>query len=291
MKLATAPVNWNSPDVPEYRPWTPYPRLLHEMATAGFSATEWASIMPQDPQILAADLKGHGLQMLGGFISLELRNPAKREAEVQRGLEIGRYFQSLGGSYLIAADSGDPRRIQEAGQVDPAGGLTDSQWESLGTGLNDLATLLKPTGVLLVFHNHVGTYVETANETSRLLDVTEAGLVGWCLDCGHLAYGGGDTLRMLEKYGDRVGYVHIKDVDGKILRMAHEQKWSFHDALKRFIFTRLGQGIVNVPAVIRALKSHHYDDWVVVEQDTTPNNPTEIARENRLYLESLLQEA
>jgi inosose dehydratase len=137
----------------------------------------------------------------------------------------------------------------------------------------------------------VGTYVETEDETSRLLDVTEAELVGWCLDCGHLAYGGGDTLRMLERYGDRVGYVHLKDVDGKILQMAHEEGWSFHDALKRFIFARLGQGIVNVPAVIKALKSHRYDDWVVVEQDTTPDNPTEIARENRLYLESLLQEA
>jgi hypothetical protein len=27
-----------------------------------------------------------------------------------------------------------------------------------------------------------------------------------------------DTLRMLEKYGIRVGYTHIKDVDGKILQ-------------------------------------------------------------------------
>ena len=37
MKIATAPVNWNSPDVPEYRPWTPYPQLLKEMQEAGYS--------------------------------------------------------------------------------------------------------------------------------------------------------------------------------------------------------------------------------------------------------------
>jgi hypothetical protein len=29
--------------------------------------------------------------------------------------------------------------------------------------------------------------------------------------------------------------------------------------------------------------------WLVVEQDTTPENPTDIARENRVYLEKLLQ--
>jgi inosose dehydratase len=289
MNLATAPVNWNSPDVPEYRAWTPYPQLLDEMEAAGYSATEWASIMPKDPGVLAKDLQARGLRMLGGFVGLELRNPEKRGEEVQRGLEIGRYFQSLGASFLIAADSGDARRIEEAGHVNPAGGLTDAQWESLGAGLNELAASLQPAGVRLVFHNHVGTYVETEAETSRLLDATEATLVGWCLDCGHLAYGGGETLRMLEKYGDRVGYVHLKDVDGDLLRRSREEGWGFHDALKRFIFARLGEGVVNIPAVIQALKGHRYDGWLVIEQDTTPLNPTEVARENRLYLEKLLQ--
>ena len=74
----------------------------------------------------------------------------------------------------------------------PSGGLSDAQWESLGAGLNELAASLRPAGVRLVFHNHVGTYVETEAETSRLLDAADAALVGWCLDCGHLTYGGGD---------------------------------------------------------------------------------------------------
>jgi inosose dehydratase len=289
MKLATAPVNWNSPDVPEYRAYTPYPQLLEEMAAAGYSATEWSSIMPQEPAVLAEDLRARGLLMLGGFVGLELRNPTKREQEVQKGVEIGKYFQSLGATYLIAADSGDPRRVQEAGRVNAANGLTDVEWDSLGAGLNELGALLSPTGIRVVFHNHVGTYVETEDETCRLLDTTDAALVSWCLDCGHLTYGGGDTLRMLTKYGDRVGYVHIKDVDGQILRRSREEGWSFHEALKHFIFPRLGEGMVNIPAVITALKDHRYDGWLVIEQDTTPLNPTTIARDNRLYLEALLK--
>ena len=254
MKLATAPVNWNSPDVPEYREYTPYPQLLEEMAAAGYSATEWSTIMPKDPDVLGPDLRARGLQMLGGFVGLELRNANKRAQEIQKGLEIGNYFKSLGASYLIAADTGDARRIQEAGRVTSC--LTDSQWNSLGSGLNELASALKPAGVQLVFHNHVGTYVETEAETSRLLDVTDPSLVGWCLDCGHLTYGGGDTLRMLQRYGQRVGYIHIKDVDGQILQRSRQEAWSFHGALKSFIFTKLGQGIVNMPAVIQALKNH-----------------------------------
>jgi len=154
----------------------------------------------------------------GCFVGLELRNRQKRDAEIARAVEIGRFFQSAGGGYLIAADSGDDRRRAEAGHVDPSGALTNEQWKSLGTGLNDLARELAPIGVRVVFHNHVGTCVETEEETTRLLDETDPDLVSWCLDCGHLTYGGGDTLRALKKYGNRVGYVHIKDVDGHILQ-------------------------------------------------------------------------
>jgi len=163
------------------------------MEAAGYTATEWAKEMPRDPGVLAADLQAHGLRLLGGFVGLELRTAAKRDQEIQKGVEIGKFFESLGGNTLIAADSGDPRRVKEAGHVDPSGGLTDSQWDSLGNGLNELAGSLKSAGIQLVFHNHVGTYVETEAETSRLLDATDPSLVGWCLDCGHHAYGGGHT--------------------------------------------------------------------------------------------------
>ena len=244
--------------------------------------------MPTDPRQLAPDLRANGLRMLGGFVGLELRSPERRDAEVQRGVEAGRFFRALGGEYLIAADSGDKRRQAEAGHVDAAGGLNEAQWRSLGEGLNAVAAALRAEGVKLVFHNHVGTYVESEEETSRLLDVTDPALVGWCLDCGHLAYGRGDTLRMLERHGSRVGYVHIKDVDAGLLRASREHGWSFQDALKQYIFSKLGQGAVDIPAVVRALKERGYEGWLVVEQDTTSENPTDVARENRQYLEAML---
>jgi inosose dehydratase len=290
MKLATAPVNWNSNDVPDYREWTPYPQLIEKMVAAGYPATEWGMNMPKDPEMMKADLQRYGLQMLGGFVGLELRNGARQKDEIGRGLEIGRFFKSIGGSYLIGADSGDEKRRSQAGHVDPAGGLTGAQWKYLGEGLNQLGRALREEGVELVFHNHVGTYVETGAETARLLQETDPNWVGWCLDCGHLVYGGGDTVEMLKEYGERVRYVHIKDVDGNVLHRSKEENWSFQQALKRFIFTPLGEGIAQVPDVIRALVDHQYDGWLVVEQDTTPSDPTQVARQNRIYLEGLVNQ-
>jgi len=288
MKLATAPVNWNNNDVRDYREWTPYPRLLEEMRAAGYTATEWDVCMEKDAAKMLADLQARDLRMLGRFVGLELRNPEKRLSEIERGLEISRFLKAIGGEYLIAADSGDARRWREAGHVNPEGGLSKAQWRSLGEGLNELGRRVKDDGMRLVFHNHVGTYVETEAETGRLLEETDPGLVGWCLDCGHLAYGGGDTLRMLGRYGDRVKYVHIKDVDGKVLELSQAEQWGFDKALKRFIFCPLGQGIARVRDVVLALNTNGYEGWLVIEQDTTPCDPTENAEQNRIYLEELL---
>jgi inosose dehydratase len=289
MKLATAPVNWNNADVTDYRPWIPYPALLDEMVAAGYNATEWGMNMERDAAKLLAELQQRNLQILGGFVGLELRNREKRDKEIVRALEIGRFFQSIGAPYLIAADSGDDRRRSEAGHVDPNGALTNDQWNSLSTGLNDLARELAPMGIKVVFHNHVGTYVETEPETARLLEETDPALVSWCLDCGHLAYGGGDTLRALERYGNRVGYVHIKDVDGQVLQKSRQNGWSFAQALKSYIFAPLGEGIARVPEVIDSLRQAGYTGWVVIEQDTTPDDPTKVAAKNRDYLEPFIK--
>jgi inosose dehydratase len=180
--------------------------------------------------------------MLGGFVGMELRNRQKRDEEIARAVEIGRLFQSAGGGYLIAADSGDDRRRGEAGHVDPSGALTDEQWKSLATGLNDLARELAPIGVRVIFHNHVGTYVETEEETARLLDETDPALVSWCLDCGHLAYGGGDTFGTLQKYGNRVGYVHIKDVGGHVLQKSPRERLEFCPGIEIVHLRPAGRG-------------------------------------------------
>jgi inosose dehydratase len=288
MKIGTAPVNWNNADVTDYRPWTPYPALLDEMVRAGYTATEWGMNMERDASRLAADLRARNLQPLGGFIGLELRNPERKAAEIERGLELAAFFSDIGATYLIVADSGDSRRRAEAGHVEAAGGLTDLQWQSLASGLNELGERLAPKGVRVVFHNHVGTYVETQDETARLLDETDLELVSWCFDCGHLAYGGGDNLEMLTRYGHRIGYVHIKDLDGSVLDQAKANRWSFALALKSYIFALLGQGTARIPEVIEKLRLADYDGWLIIEQDTTPGDPTETARTNREYLERLL---
>ena len=288
MRIATAPVNWNNPDVPEYRAWLPYRRMMDEFVEAGYDATEWGPGMPEDPDELGTELRARGLAMVGAFVGLGFRDADRYDAEMAKAMTIVTRLHATGGRLLIAAEGGDDRRRGEAGHVDPAGGLTDEQWRNLAGGLHDLADKIAPLGMRVVFHNHVGTYVETPDETARLLDETDPARVGWCLDCGHLAYGGGDNLEMLGRYGDRVAHVHLKDVDGAVLAQAKAGQWSFGQALTSYIFPPLGEGIARIPELVDALLAHGYDGWMVLEQDTSREDPMLVARRNREYLEELL---
>jgi inosose dehydratase len=288
VRIATAPVNWNNPDVPEYRAWLPYERMMDEFVEAGYDATEWGPGMPEDPGELKAALDARGLDMVGAFVGLGFRDADRYDAEMAKAMAIARRLHATGGRLLIAAEGGDDRRRGEAGHVVEANGLTGEQWRNLAGGLHDLADRIEPLGMKVVFHNHVGTYVETPGETARLLDETDPAKVGWCLDIGHLAYGGGNSLEMLGSYGHRVEHIHLKDVDGGVLARAKAEGWSFGTALKTFIFPALGEGIAQVPEVVATLLARGYDGWFVLEQDTTPDDPKDVARANREYLEALL---
>lgn len=288
VRIATAPVNWNNPDVPDYRAWLPYPRMMDEFVEAGYDATEWGPGMPEDPAELKEALDARGLTMVGAFVGLGFRDPDRYDAEMAKAMVIVERLHATGGTLLIAAEAGDDRRRGEAGHVDESHGLTDAQWRNLARGLHDLADRIAPLGVRVVFHNHVGTYVETPAETARLLDATDPSRVGWCLDVGHLAYGGGDALAMLPAYGDRVAHIHLKDVDGAVLAAAKAGAWSFGTALKAYIFPPLGEGIARIPEVVSLLVDRGYDGWFVLEQDTNRGDPKEVARVNREYLEALL---
>jgi inosose dehydratase len=282
--IGTAPVNWNNEDVPEYRPWTPYGQMLDEMVAAGYEATEFSSHFPPDPAEAKGDLAARGLRPASTFVALNLRAAELRTREIERAEERARYVRALGGDLLIVADSGDERRRALAGHVRADDGLDDAGWERVAAGLGKVAEACARHGVGIVFHNHVATYVETEAELSRLLALTDAGQVGLCLDIGHLVYGGGDVQRVMNRYGDRVRYVHLKDVDMGVLERCRGERLSWQDALRLGIFTEFGEGGMDFAGFFAVLDRQDYAGWVIVEQDTTKRTPLQSARMNREYL-------
>jgi inosose dehydratase len=172
--------------------------------------------------------------------------------------------------------------------------LNDEEWTVFARGAESVARAVKShTGLATVFHHHCAGYVERPDEVERLLALTEGGLLGLVLDTGHYMYGAGKNdpdlvLKGLERFADRIWYMHFKDCHAEIADQARGEGWDYFEAVRRGVFCELGQGCVDFPAVLDWLRRRDYDGWVVVEQDVLPGmgSPKESAQRNREYLRS-----
>jgi inosose dehydratase len=88
------------------------------------------------------------------------------------------------------------------------------------------------------------------------------------LDTGHAAYAGIEADRALVAYAPRLAHVHLKDVRAEVV----ERGLGFWDALAAGVFCPLGDGSVDLPAVLRALDEIGYAGFATIEQDRVPGS-------------------
>lgn len=285
--VGTAPVNWNNDDLEDWRPVVPLQTMLDEMASAGYAGTEYGGTFPRDSLEVRRELDARSLRLAGSYQWLHLRDSERLSQELQALDSTFATLVEAGSRDLIVADAMTPERIAIAGQVslDGSDGLDDGGWQRLGAGLDQAGEAASRHGLTVHYHNHVGSFVESPAEVERLLTEIAGIPVDLCFDTGHYAYGGGDPTSFVVEHGDRIGYLHLKDVDGAVLTNARQRRLSFLEALREYIFSDLGTGIVDIPKVIGALRTASYAGWIIVEQDTCRGPAIESAVANRQYLQ------
>ena len=116
-----------------------------------------------------------------------------------------------------------------------------------------------------MLHPHVGTHVEREAEVDRFLADSDLQL---CLDTGHLLIGGTDPVELARRYPDRIGHVHLKDVRDEIAAKVRSGELSYTDAVEQGIYVPLGDGDVDVEALVKLVQEAGYTGWFVLEQDT-----------------------
>ncbi len=177
---------------------------------------------------------------------------------------------------------------------DGSAGLNAAQWKNVAKVVEEAAKVSADFGLDLVFHPHVATYVETPEECERFFDVTSHTGIGLCLDTGHCEYGGGDTVTEAGKFANVLRFLHIKDVDNKILEEARRKKLNFEQAIEEKVFTIIGQGSIDFPALFRLLDKNNYSGWMVIEQDVkfgaTVVPPAESVASSLRYLRGVVRD-
>lgn len=259
-RVASAPISWGICEVPGWGAMLPTPRVLGEMAGLGFTATELGApgFLPTSPAAVKDELAAFGMTLLGGFTPVVLHDRSQREATIESARATARLFHDAGATKFISCvvhdmDWSNPRALSIDEQKHMA--------EMLGI-IDDICT---EYGLEQVLHPHVQTLVETKDDISRVLDSCD---VHFCLDTGHMAFGGQDPVQFAKDAMDRVGHVHLKDIRLDMVEPVLRREVSLMAATQAGIFTPLGQGDVDIMGVVQTLERAGYDGWYVIEQDT-----------------------
>lgn len=283
----------------------PFDRMLDELVETGYAGTELGDygFMPTDPARLREELSARELIMLGGFQGVPLierdgvRDMRERIVAVAR-LLAGVADEARPPFFVLSDDNGrEPARARNAGRVNADLEMNAEEWRIFLRNAEEVAQIVHgEAGISTVFHPHCAGFVETPEETARFLDGTDPELLGMVFDTGHYVYGTGEAdpdgraaLRGLERFWERVPYVHYKDCSDELARRAREEGWDYTTAVRHGVFCELGDGSIDFGAVTEFLRERGYRDWITVEQDVLPGmgTPKESARRNREFLRGL----
>ncbi len=257
-RVAGAPITWGVCEVPGWGHQMPADRVLSEMRSLGLRATELGpdGFLPRGSE--RALLEANGLSLVAGFVPAVLHDPSSLDGELARVDAAAHTIASLGGDVLVLAASTGGRGYEAAARLDAAG------WTALGRGIDRVVASAGERGLRVALHPHHGTVVERPEDVERLLEVSD---VGVCLDTGHVVVGGGDPVALARTAGSRVIHVHLKDVDATIAGRVHSGELGYHAAVGAGLYRPLGDGDVDIRAVLRAVEESGEAVWYVLEHD------------------------
>lgn len=286
-RVASAPISWGICEVPGWGKMLSTNRVLSEMAQLGLAGTELGApgFLPTNPDEIDAILEEYKLKLLGGFTPVVVHNPVERDATMKYVRKTIELFKKTGATQLVSSPV-------YTWNWDTPGALTNDEIKHMFKVLDEITLMCKDNGISNVLHPHLMTVVETKSDVERVLDGCD---VDWCLDSGHLAIGGVDILEFAKAAFDRIGHVHLKDVDLSRAPSVLNRSQSIMEGVQDGLFTVLGKGDVPISELVRFLESHGYQGWYVIEQDMaiTGNlpalgqGPIELVGESLAYLRSI----
>ena len=288
VSLGIAPIGWCNDDMPELGAENTFQQIVSEMALAGFTGCEIGNKYPSDPAELKKALDLRGMRIASRwYSSFILTRPIEEEiADFTANLD---FLEAVGAnrinvseqSYSIQGEMDTPVLTGDHKHV-----MTEEEWAIFCDGLNKLGKVAADRGFKLCFHHHMGTVVQTADETDRMMRDTDPRYVFLCYDTGHFTFAGENPLLMLQKYADRVGHVHLKDMRLDVVEQVRQNNWSFLQAVRNGSFTVPGDGGVDFDPILKLLSEAKYEGWLLVEaeQDPAKAEPLEYAMKARKFI-------
>ena len=277
-RLGIAPIAWSNDDLPQLGGDTPLEVCLSESREAGFSGTETGGKFPKNSQELREALAAHDLHLVSGWYSGRvLENDLA--AEKDRAAAQLQLFRDNKAAVLVYGETTGTIQNRQDVPLAKRPKLDDEQMRIYGRKLTAFAEHCHDEKVPLSFHHHMATAIETEDDVDRLMNFSGEA-VKLLFDTGHIAFAGGNGLRMARRHGKRINHVHTKDVRKAVLDKLDRNKQSFLDAVLLGVFTVPGDGMLDFKAVAKLCAEIGYEGWFVVEAEQDPKkaNPLKYAK-------------
>lgn len=286
VKLGIAPIAWTNDDLPELGGENTFEQCVSEMALAGFTGSEVGNKYPKDPAELKKALDLRGIQICNAWFSSFLTTKPLQET-IDEFIKHRDFLHAMGAKMIGVAEQGHSiQGMMEVPVLTQKPVFTEEEWEKLARGLEKLAELAAEKGMLVSYHHHMGTGVQTLEEVDKLMEMTDPNLVHLLFDSGHFTFSGENPEEALRKHVKRVKHVHLKDVRKEVLDKVKAENLSFLQAVKQGAFTVPGDGMIDFEPLFKLLHENNYEGWFVVEaeQDPAKANPLEYAMKARKYI-------
>lgn len=274
-KLGIAPIAWWNDDLPELSDDVSLEECLAQASEAGFSGMETGRRFPMDMAVLGPILDRYRISVCGGWFSGELLD-GDIEREKDRIAEQMAFFKAAGAPCIVYGETA--RSVQGKREVPLAQKpvISEAEMAAYGRKMSDFADWCAAQGMPISYHHHMAAVVETESELDLFMKHSSVPLL---FDAGHMAFAGGDNLRVIDNHYARITHVHTKDIRKNVINTLDRSSESFLDAVVKGAFTVPGDGDLDFYAIVSALAGHGYEGWFVIEaeQDPKPNPPKEMA--------------
>jgi inosose dehydratase len=287
IRVGSAPDSWGVwfPDDPQQVPWQ---QFLDEVSACGY---EWIELgpygyLPTDPARLSDELAARNLKVSAGTVFEHLHRPGSWDAVWSQVKDVASLTQALGGTHVVVIP--DTFRDQKTGADVESRHLTPEAWHAKTSGVERLGRAVQEEyGLSIAFHPHAETHVGHQADIERFLADTDAAYVPLCLDTAHVSYYRGDNLDLIHRYPERIGYLHLKQVDPAVIDRVLAEDITWPAAVQMGAMVEPPRGVPDYPPLLQAIEELGLDVFAIVEHDLYPcatDVPLPIAQRTHRYI-------
>lgn len=281
-KLGIAPIAWWNDDLAELSDDVSLEECLRQAYVAGFTGMETGRRFPMNMAELGPILAKFGISVCGGWFSGLLLD-GDIEVEKERIAAQHAFFKAAQAPCIVYGETARSIQGDRSKPLATKPRLSEAEIAVYGRKISEFADWCAKAGMPLSYHHHMAAAIETEAELDLLMKHSTVPLL---FDAGHMAFAGGDVLRVIDTHHKRITHVHTKDIRGAVVDGLDRTRESFLDAVVKGAFTVPGDGSLDFATIVQRLAGHDYEGWFVVEaeQDPKQSPPFEMARKGHKEL-------